>query len=300
MINQTKLEMKKIFSLFAVLMCISLTLAGCKKEIPTESITLKQNSIVLYAGQTAQLEATVTPADATGSVAWYSLDPEVVTVQNGKVSMVSGGTTTVVAISGDKIAYCEVLVDATTVVDLGLSVKWADRNVGMDYPDSRIEYYAWGETETKEEFTLDNYKWYVDKEFTKYNTREGWGIVDNNLVMDIEDDVAHVRVGGKWRMPTKENFEELLENCVWEFAEVGGKNGCKVTGKTGNSIFFPFDGGQDGNVPTGVDNTGYYWTTDLNSETPSCAVSVVIRSSTRKFYEKAPRNYGLSVRPVCD
>ena len=82
-------------------------------------------------------------------------------------------------------------------IDLGLpsGVKWASFNVGATKPEEVGEYYAWGETSTKQDYSLETYKWY-DGAFTKYN------VDDNKIVLDLEDDVAHVKWGDDWRIPT--------------------------------------------------------------------------------------------------
>ena len=90
-------------------------------------------------------------------------------------------------------------------VDLGLSVKWASCNVGATTPEDCGDYYAWGEIEEKENYDWSTYKWCngsYDTQ-TKYCTNSSYGTVDNKTTLDLEDDVAHVKWGGSWRMPTK-------------------------------------------------------------------------------------------------
>ena len=127
-------------------------------------------------------------------------------------------------------------------VDLGLSVKWATCNMGASSPEEYGDYYAWGETETKSTYDWNTYKWCKGSEntLTKYCTDSDYGTVDNKTVLDPEDDVAHVKWGGNWRMPTDAEIEELRENCIWKWTTQNGKNGYKVTSKkNGNSIFLP-------------------------------------------------------------
>lgn len=123
-------------------------------------------------------------------------------------------------------------------VDLGLSVKWADRNVGAFSEECKGWYFAFGETEKKENFTEDNYKWieyrYI-RDFFKENK-----IADKNGVLYPEYDVASVKWGNGWRMPTKEEAQELFEKCKFEeYSEVKGVYGYRITGPNGNSIFIP-------------------------------------------------------------
>ena len=90
-------------------------------------------------------------------------------------------------------------------VDLGLSVYWATFNVGATNPHEPGDFFSWGEIEPKDNYDWTTYKWCngSPNHFTKYNTARDYGIVDNKNILDPEDDVAHVKWGGKWRMPTE-------------------------------------------------------------------------------------------------
>lgn len=121
-------------------------------------------------------------------------------------------------------------------------------------------HYGWGETETKSNYTWATYRFGHDPAgpFSKYNTESSYGTVDNKTVLDPEDDVAHVKLGGKWRMPTDAEWTELLEKCRWTWTSQGGMNGYKVTGPNGNSIFLPTAGHRykTGRYDSGI--WGYY------------------------------------------
>ena len=121
-------------------------------------------------------------------------------------------------------------------VDLGLSVKWAAYNVGATKPEEYGGYYAWGETEEKSNYTWGTHKWCNGSydTMTKYCTNSSYGTVDNKIVLDPEDDVAHVKWGGDWRMPTFGELHELYSNCTWLWITINGINGYKVTGPNGN------------------------------------------------------------------
>jgi len=113
-------------------------------------------------------------------------------------------------------------------VDLGLSVKWATCDLGASKPDEVGDLFAWGEVKTKDEFTDDNYKWYrrgeEDEEYimaTKYNSNSQWGDVDNITRLELEDDAARVNWGGDWRIPTEDEFQELIDNCTFEVLFTG-------------------------------------------------------------------------------
>lgn len=133
-----------------------------KKVIPVTSITLNKNRLELTEGESEALVATVHPSDATDkTVSWSTSDASVATVEDGLVLAIAPGVATIQANAGDSSTSCEVSVvtSGTRMVDLGLSVMWADRNVGATRPEEFGDYYAWGETETKESYTWSNYKW---------------------------------------------------------------------------------------------------------------------------------------------
>lgn len=124
-------------------------------------------------------------------------------------------------------------VRAHAAVDLGLSVKWADVNLGSSAPEEFGYYFAWGETKTKNSYTEANYV------FLKGESESG-EIVCEDIGLDIAGttyDVAKAMWGGEWRMPTEKEFNELHEKCKWEWTNVHGINGYKITGPNGN--YFP-------------------------------------------------------------
>jgi hypothetical protein len=106
-------------------------------------------------------------------------------------------------------------------VDLGLSVKWATMNIGADSPYDFGDYFAWGETKAKEECIWLNYQHSngKDESLNKYCLHEDEGIVDNKTQLEPMDDVASVKWGGQWRVPTNAEIEELLNECYWEWTQ---------------------------------------------------------------------------------
>ena len=189
---------------------------------------------------------------------------------------------------------------AIEAVDLGLSVKWATCNVGASKPEDYGEYFAWGETTTKSTYDWSTYKWCngsYDTQ-TKYCTDSSYGTVDNKTVLDKEDDAAAVNWGGAWRMPTKEEQDELRNNCTWTWITQNGVNGYTVTGPNGNSIFLPAAGYRDDSSLIGAGSYGIYWSSSLNTYYTSDAWYVYFYpSSVYRYYDY--RYYGHSVRPVC-
>lgn len=178
-------------------------------------------------------------------------------------------------------------------VDLGLSVKWATFNVGATKPYEYGDHFAWGETE-------------------KYNNNSIRNYVDTNsiITLDLKNDVAHVKWGGNWRMPTREEMEELNNNCNWELyeednSEFNGVVGYKVTsnlkGYTNRFIFLPAAGYRLGDGKCDVGNHGYYWTSSPNKDFPSSAWSFYynIRDIFHFTHPKYEHYLGQSIRPVC-
>jgi len=196
----------------------------------------------------------------------------------------------------DKVVFVDVPHD---YVDLGLSVKWATCNVGASSMYQSGSHFAWGETAGKNyTFTYDfsNYKYYNGKILTKYCTNSYSGIVDNKTVLDPEDDVATAKWGGDWRMPTKEELEELVNNCTWTWDEYAYCCGYKVTGKNGNSIFLPAAGYR--RYDERYDECGFYWSSTLNTYNNLDAHSLTFDDSGISNYHNY-QIFGATVRPVC-
>ena len=191
-------------------------------------------------------------------------------------------------------------VNGYAYVDLGLSVKWATMNVGATSPEDYGDYFAWGETEPKEEYNWSTYKW-CDGDFsdlTKYCSLSEFGIVDNKTKLEPEDDAATVNWGGAWRMPTKEEQVELITECNWTLDTMNGVDGYTVTGPNGNSIFLPISGYFS---DTNVEDIGYngtYWSSEQKSDYSSQAYVIDIYNDGDISLFANSRYYGLSIRPV--
>lgn len=187
-------------------------------------------------------------------------------------------------------------------VDLGLSVKWATCNVGASKPEEYGDYYAWGETTTKSDYSWDTYKWCGNEEYTvtKYCTDSYYGTVDNLTTLTSSDDVATVKWGSKWRMPTKEEMKELVENCTWVWTIQGGANGMKVKGHNGNSIFLPAAGYRYyGSSLYYAGEYGAYWGATLYEDNEWGAYYIDFVSNVYDVSERY-RYYGRTVRPVTE
>lgn len=192
------------------------------------------------------------------------------------------------------------------VVDLGLSVKWATCNVGANAAHEVGNYYAWGETTPKTQYTWATYTHAngTNKTITKYNYDTQHGIVDNKHVLDSIDDAAAVNWGGAWRMPTKAEWEELRSNCTLTVtADYKGTGVAgfimtsNVVGYTDQSVFFPAGGETDGGTLR-WGNEGYYSSSTLSDVNPEMANNANFVASGRMLMMFTTRMFGLLVRPV--
>ena len=187
-------------------------------------------------------------------------------------------------------------------VDLGLSVKWAACNVGASSPEEYGGYYAWGETEKKSDYSWSTYKWCngSDDSMTKYCTNSDYGTVDNKTVLDPEDDVAHIKWGGSWRMPTLNEIKELLNECTWEWTSLNGVNGQLVIGSNGNSIFLPAAGIRYGTELGFRGSDGGYWSATLGGINSDRAYGLSFHDGGSYLISLWYRDYGHTVRPVTE
>ena len=282
--------------------------------VPVESVSLDKTEYTFNTiGNTLTLTATVLPADATDkSVSWSSSSDAVATVDaSGKVTAVSKGTATIKAEAKDgsgKYASCSVTVNTpcpSGAVDLGLSVYWGTTNIGASKPEDYGDYYAWGETEPKESYSWSTYKYGTSSSgpFFKYNTSDSYGTVDNKTVLEPEDDVASVKLGGEWRMPTDAEWTELRTKCTWTWTTNYNGTGVKgqiVTATNGNSIFLPAAGYRRDTKLYDAGSYGYYWSSSLNTDKPSITWYVNFNSDTVRRRDYGYRSYGQSVRPVSE
>ena len=185
-------------------------------------------------------------------------------------------------------------------IDLGLSVKWASCNVGATQPWEYGGYYAWGETEEKSDYSWSTYKYCNGSHdsMTKYCTSSSYGTVDNKTTLEASDDIATVKWGGSWRMPTDEEQQELINNCTCTWTTHNGVNGYRVTGPNGNSIFLPAAGYRDGTEVSYQGSRGYYWLSPLSRSSTLNAYYLYFSSGDYDWYS-GYRSFGRTVRPVC-
>ena len=194
-------------------------------------------------------------------------------------------------------------------VDLGLpgGVLWATCNVGAEQPEKYGLYFAWGETNgctraEKRSFYWSVYKWSINStdKMNKYCTNPGEGTVDKKTELDADDDAATKNWGEGWRMPTRQEFADLIsdEYTTHEWVTVNGVTGQKITSKSnGNSIFLPATGYRNNVALYYNDTNGYYWTKTVSTDFNYDACMLCFNSgglstnSTNRFN-------GLAVRAV--
>ena len=205
------------------------------------------------------------------------------------------------------------IVSQMEYVDLGLSVKWATCNLGASTPTEYGGYYQWAGTKDVSDESI-NLNWNncpyhtgtsSSSGWTKYNMDPSYGTVDNKAVLEAMDDAASVALGGKWRMPTYEEWKELLntDNCSWTWATIDGINGYKVqskkSGYTDNWIFLPAAGYRNNDGFKYLGSSVGYWSSSLKSGHPGYAGCMGFYSnSVGSGYNY--RCFGLSVRPVLE
>ena len=190
-------------------------------------------------------------------------------------------------------------------VDLGLpsGLKWASCNVGADSPEDYGDYFAWGETEPKTDYSWSMYKFEMGTDwqgpFSKYVTDSLYGTPDNKTVLDSADDAASVNWGGSWRMATYDEWNELMTKCTWTWTTLNGKNGRLVTGPNGNSIFLPAAGFRGDTYLCSAGSLGNYWSSSLSTGGPYGAYDVDF-GSDNVFWDGYYRYIGRSVRPITE
>ena len=170
-------------------------------------------------------------------------------------------------------------------VDLGLpsGVKWAAQNVGATTPSEYGDYFAWGETEPKADYSESNNSTY--------------GVAIDDISGNEQYDAATAHWGATWRMPTREEYTELINNCIWEWTTIDNKVGFKVVGPNGKHIFLPAAGFMFGTTPYFPEQYGYYWTSFPGTDNDFGAFTLyfgIDGYDTAWYFRYA----GLPIRPV--
>ena len=240
---------------------------------------------------------TVLPEDATDkSILWVSDNESIVKVNQstGELTTVAPGTATITIYASNGVSSCFTCTVyrpqtsmggkfSNNAVDMGLSVKWSAWNIGATSATAAGSYYAWGEISTKDRYTWDNYTYYGGSR------------------LDVSKDIACDLLGGKWRMPTKAEVEELIADCFWTYTEMNGVKGYRITplksGYSSSYLFLPA-AGYKAEALKQKGQAGYYWSSDKDGESGPAYLGF---DADGPFQAPAmDACLGFTVRPVLD
>ena len=198
---------------------------------------------------------------------------------------------------GEEVTFTTLLDPANghEYVDLGLSVKWATCNVGANSPEEYGDYFAWGETSTKETYDYDN----CPTSRLSISELQSQGYIDSEGNLTSQYDAATANWGGDWRMPTYGELNELRNRCTWTWMTQNGVYGCKVGGPNGNSIFLPAAGCRDRSALFSAGSGGYYWSS-APYKSNSCNAYRLCFVSYDRYVDYYNCFFGFSVRPVLE
>lgn len=187
------------------------------------------------------------------------------------------------------------VIEGHPYIDLGLpsGTLWALYNVGAIFPEDCGNLYSWGETEPKSNYYWDTYKWCQGSSYTmtKYCTNDSYGTVDGKTELDPEDDVASVKWGGSWHMPTYDEMRELVDECDMTYATNNGVKGVQFTGPNGKTMFLP-----NCRIES---NYGYYWVNEICDYYSYQAKCTIFEHQwSLPSIEEYSRYCGCQVRPV--
>ena len=190
-------------------------------------------------------------------------------------------------------------------VDLGLpsGLLWADRNVGASSPEDYGNYYAWGETVSKEVYDWTTYAYGNNyDQLTKYCDGSDYGLdgfTDNLTTLQASDDAATANFGGKARTPTRDEWEELLSQTTYGMVSCNGVRGLLLTGRNGKLLFLPAAGFRAGSNLIFAGEDGDYWSSTLYTGYPDHAWGFCFDSDDQRMsYTGGYRDDGFSVRAV--
>ena len=214
--------------------------------------------------------------------------------ENG--SVVSTNATYTFTVGADRILVANFIFigdDDHTYVDLGLpsGTLWATCNVGANSPEEFGDYFAWGETQPKDTCNWSTYQFYNGVGLTKYTGDDGL------TTLLPEDDAATANWGANWRMPTRLEWQELINNTTVTWTQQGGVNGRLFTAQNGNTLFLPATGCFTGSNIYYVGSGGYCWSSSLCMEDPTLTWTFLFATDYYMIYCYG-RAYGRSVRPV--
>ena len=279
---------------------------------PIVKLTLSKSSLFLNIGEKVTVDII-----GNGDYSFLSSDENVATakVLGDIITLTAVGigsaTITLTDIANGQTAHITVTVYNTLcpddnhphVIDLGLpsGTKWACCNVEAEKPEDCGGYFAWGETVEKEVYNSESYSF-----FTYEYDYDGSFINLGPSISGSQYDVAHIKWGGQWQMPSTDHFKELINNCTYEWITINGINGGLFTSPNGSCIFLPASGHKGceendciGNTFCDIFNNNIsceYWSGEQNTQDDYLACSVYFNKNRTQW--NSFRGWGLSVRPV--
>ena len=310
-----------------------------KSDGTVAQFSLRTDSIVFYDGIGSDQDfGPFTPVNQCIVGTWYKTESWTMTFnEDGTTDYMEGatyefmpyqGTIIIYNASGAPVSYLKVLkvtaeqMIVDTMDDNGLSVwtatksdehewvdlglpsgtLWATCNIGANNPEEYGNYFAWGETEPKDEYSWSTYMYCNGPyKLTKYCASSDFGyngFTDTLTELLPEDDAATANWGSGWQMPSIDQIKELLNNTTTTWTTQNGVNGRLFTASNGNSIFLPAAGEMCyGSEDDYTGSTGTYWSRSLRMISSSHADKL-------NFYPdyirvgNSTRYCGLSVRPV--
>ncbi len=174
-------------------------------------------------------------------------------------------------------------------LDLPSGTRWACCNVGAETPEDYGDFYAWGETEVKPSYSFTEYSYYDELGDRIYDI--------GSDISGTRYDVAHVKWGGYWVLPSLDQLDELVKNCTYEFTTQNGVGGGKFTGKNGGVIFLPAAGTRWDENHYYTEGIGSYWASETDEGKEYCAFNLHFYSGGVRWASNL-RYLGYSVRPV--
>ncbi len=291
--------MKKIFTHILFLACC-LTLTTCKPEFTMDD--------VFFTVEAQPNDATL--GSVTGSGKYHYKDEitlKATPTTNYEFIEWSDGNTDnprkiVVSCDTNYIAmFCIPTENGHEYVDLGLpsGTLWATCNVGATSLEDYGDYFAWGETRPKSTYNWSTYKYCKGSSttLTKYCTDTKYGVADGKITLEPEDDAATANWGGRWRMPTSIEQDELLNECALTRSLVNGVTLHCLTGPNGNYLYLPAAGYRHNSDCSYSGNTGFFWANDINNYSLNNYMYYWFNSE-QLDWGNLYRSYGFSVRPV--
>jgi hypothetical protein len=254
------------------------------------------------------IELICNPAVVIGNTAedctefWFALPPTeftnglTISVYDDKGHMFSKSTNRSLSIQRNTLSSMEafevkielseedLMTYPANVEDLGLSVKWATWNIGATKVDDYGMLYGMGDATGMEKSTSSS-KYY-------------YGL---SSICATEYDLAQIKWGKGWRLPTKQEIDELTSQCTWKDYEINGVYGALATGPNGNTLFFPYSGNRQGKNIYERGAEGHYWSGDQHKRVHSYGYyDVDIKQGKPHQFDGCSNWIGQSIRPVYD